>query len=466
MNPEPSSAIRDVSFPVVYQEHVGAHNARLRGEGAFTIAEEEPRYGFSGKARAVWSKAKSVSFHSAQIENVSVAGRKVTFYAHPVNAGDIVGPFVFYCTTPAEARNAAARLPQQNAFAAGSPAQLFAEKLALLPLPARPWKSATNVIIAVNGLAFVGMGLMGAGWIDPASMAPYIGYFANNAGATTDGEWWRIVTCMFIHYGILHLLLNMWALFQAGHFVERLLGRSLFVLAYFGSGIAASFATIFWHGDRVWSAGASGAVFGVYGMLFGFALRERESVPKESLRPMLKSALTFAGYNLFYGMIVPQIDNAAHLGGLIGGAVFGWFVARPVEKEKREGLWSGRFALGGVVLAAAIAAGIGFSPRFDYRFREELRWGEVNREAIAQEPALVARQQAEFAKLGPGKSSAALAAWLEREGIPFYEDWRAKIDALALTPGRRTERSRQALSAKIQAKLSDYRRWVDEARAP
>lgn len=462
MDAEHTEAVPEIAFPVEYQRHFGESNRALRGKGKFSISETEPRYRFTGETRAMFGNPTVVTLSSAEIHNVTIAGRKVQF---SVADPKLKGPaFLFYCATPEDALAAARCLPaaQDDDFVAS---QTFGEKLSRLPGASSPWTSVTNVLIAMNLIVFVVMGIFGAGWITTASMTPYVLYVANNAGVTTDGEWWRLVTCMFAHYGLVHLLLNMWALFQAGHFVERLLGRSLFTLAYFGSGIAASFTSIYWHGDKIWSAGASGAVFGIYGMLLGFMLREKQSIPKAVLQPMLKSTLTFAGYNLLYGAIIPHIDNAAHIGGLAGGVIFGGLLALPVEPEARTRQSAGRLGLGMVLLLVGAVVAAGFAPRFDYRLREELKWSDVNQEPAAHEPELLKGLQAHLDRADQSGNAPNFAQWLESQAIPFYEQWSAEIDALALTPGKLTERNRRSLVPFLKSKVANLRQLATDLRA-
>jgi rhomboid protease GluP len=145
---------------------------------------------------------------------------------------------------------------------------------------------------------------------------------ANFGPKTANGQWWRLLTSTFIHIGFIHLLFNMWALWGAGLLVERLLGNTGFALVYLLSGLFGSLASCFWHPLLV-CAGASGAVFGVYGALLGFVGRQRVSIPMQALSQLGKSSLAFLGYNLFYGLTVPNIDMAAHLGGLTAGFLCG-----------------------------------------------------------------------------------------------------------------------------------------------
>ncbi|ACB75477.1 rhomboid family intramembrane serine protease [Opitutus terrae] len=464
MEPASSTAPTGLSFDVEYQSVADAANPDLRGRGKLIIDPAGPFYRFTGDARAFLGRPTAVEFHPEEIRNVSVVGRRAGFDTPIGVAGKKRQPFVFYTGNPAEAVAIARLLPpdRDEEFVSS---QDFAHQLYRLPAARSPWTCITNLIVAANVAAFIVMGLLGAGWVETADMTPYVRWVANNGAATTDGEWWRIVTSMFVHYGLLHLALNMWALFQTGHFVERLFGRPLFALGYLGSGIVASFASIYWHGDQIWSAGASGAVFGVYGLLLGFMVRERQSIPPPVLRPLFKSTLMFAGYNLVFGFVYPRIDNAAHLGGLLGGVVLGWLMALPIAPEARARQTSARLLLGTAVLAGACTTGVLLAPRFPYRFRERLQLQTVSSALNERELVKLQEQEQQLANAQSAHRADRLADWIEAEMIPFYEAMRAEFEAVHLTPGLQTDQARRLMVGRTDAKLRHYRQLVADLRA-
>jgi rhomboid protease GluP len=341
----------------------------------------------------------------------------------------------------------------------------FVTQLRELYAGASPWSSVTNLIIAVNVLVFVAMGLQGAGWIETASMRPYLLYGANNAALTTHGEWWRVVTCMFLHFGILHLALNMWALYQTGHLIEKLFGRVLFAVVYFGSGMLGSFATIWWHGDQVTSAGASGAVFGVFGGLLGYLWREKHGVPRRVFQPMLKSTLTFAGYNLIFGAVVPHIDNAAHIGGFVGGIILGWCCALPLDRETRRRLTPRKLGVGLGVIALFVVLGVAAAPRFDYDVREELAWSDAMSAPETAEDQAIARTKTAFARYEKDKNAAALAEWIEKDALPFYEDWLTRTKSFSPPSGSQNAARRDLLVRVLQLKIEGWRQLQRDLRA-
>jgi len=468
----PADASAPLVFPVEYRAFAGLPaNPDLAGAGTLTLRRDAaagaPAFVFSGRERRWLFRGPPVELvlAPADIWNVDVRGRALRFDTGLGRAGQLRRPFTFLARTEGEAQEIAARLPAQvdAEFIAGAD---FAAKLRALPVATRPWTSVTNLIVAANVVVFLVLaGVFGAGWIDVTSMLPYIRYGANNGAATTDGEWWRLLTSQFLHYGIIHLLLNMWALLQVGHLVERLLGRLLYALVYFGSGIAGGCLTLLWHGDKVWSAGASGAIFGVYAALLGCMLREKQSLPRSVFRPILNSTLTFAGYNLLFGFIHPGIDNSAHIGGFVGGLALGWLTALPVDRAARAGFVPRRLLAGGAALAAIVAIGVTFSPRFDYRVADQIAWEETNRGPGSREPDIVKHQDEAFGRYEKDRDGDALARWLTAEAIPFYSGWLQQVSALSLAPGRATAREQAHFQDVLRLRLASLEHLAAGLRA-
>jgi rhomboid protease GluP len=162
---------------------------------------------------------------------------------------------------------------------------------------------------------------------------------ADQAEAVWNGEWWRLLACMFLHDGVLHIAFNGWALYQLGSLFEIWLGSPRLLLTYFAAGLSGSLGSVLWNtygrGDYLRpSVGASGAIFGLLGALIAFLLRRRSR-----LTPLAKSLLSqllfWAGINLVLGATLPLIDNAAHLGGLVAGLVLGLAFKDQTERAPR-----------------------------------------------------------------------------------------------------------------------------------
>jgi rhomboid protease GluP len=179
----------------------------------------------------------------------------------------------------------------------------------------------TPILVNINLLIFIMMLISGIHILMPESQ-DLLNWGANFRPLTLEGQWWRLLTACFVHIGILHLLLNMYALLYIGILLEPYLGRSRFFAAYLITGIAASLASLWWH-DFTISAGASGAIFGMYGVFL--ALLTTNLLDKSVKKALLTSILVFVGYNLLNGLkSTSGVDNAAHIGGLLSGLIIGY----------------------------------------------------------------------------------------------------------------------------------------------
>ena len=135
----------------------------------------------------------------------------------------------------------------------------------------------THGLLVVNIFVFLAMISQGAGlWHTTTGVQ--LAWGANFGPATQDGQWWRLATAMFIHFGVLHLAMNMWALRDVGRLVERLYGPWRFAVLYLGSGILGNLLSLVAQGNQAVSGGASRAIFGLYGGLLVFLWRERLQV--------------------------------------------------------------------------------------------------------------------------------------------------------------------------------------------
>jgi membrane associated rhomboid family serine protease len=148
------------------------------------------------------------------------------------------------------------------------------------------------------------------------------------------GQWWRLLTSSFVHGNLLHLAMNMFALWQAGQLVERIFGSARFAGLYLLAGIGGSVGSLAWSllsHHPVNSVGASGAIFGIIGGLFAFIGREHSGVPPTVVRDLRSSVGPFLLFNIGAGFLYPHTDNAAHIGGLVGGWLAGHLLARSLH---------------------------------------------------------------------------------------------------------------------------------------
>ncbi len=177
------------------------------------------------------------------------------------------------------------------------------------------------ILIMLNVVVYLLMVFKGVNFLVP-EVEQLIDWGGNLKVLTAGGEPWRLFTSLFLHGGILHLLLNMYALLFIGITLEPLIGSLRFLGAYFIAGIAASVTSMWWN-DATVSVGASGAIFGLYGVFL--ALLTTRLLDKAVRTAMLSSILVFVAYNILNGMRSnSMIDNAAHLGGLISGLLIGY----------------------------------------------------------------------------------------------------------------------------------------------
>jgi rhomboid protease GluP len=213
----------------------------------------------------------------------------------------------------------------------------------------------TPILISTNIAVFILMVAMGAGIMNPGT-DNLILWGANLRSLTLDGQYWRLLTCCFVHIGVVHLLMNMYALVYVGILLEPLLGRVRFLAAYLLTGIIASTASLWWH-DNTISAGASGAVFGMYGVFI--ALLSTKLIEPNTRKALLSSIGLFVVFSLVYGM-QGGVDNAAHIGGLVSGLIVGYLLVPSVEhpeKKKRNSITLSIYILtlfSGVILACKI----------------------------------------------------------------------------------------------------------------
>lgn len=178
----------------------------------------------------------------------------------------------------------------------------------------------TPILVLTNVLLFIAMIISGVHFLMPTADSIIL-WGGNVRPLTIDGQWWRLITNTFLHFGIFHLLFNMYALIYIGLLLEPYLGKVRFLSAYLLAGIAASATSTYWHEFTV-SAGASGAIFGLYGIFL--ALLTTNFIEKAARRSLLVSIGLFVMYNLLNGFKDSGIDNAAHLGGLISGLIIGY----------------------------------------------------------------------------------------------------------------------------------------------
>lgn len=196
----------------------------------------------------------------------------------------------------------------------------------------------TYGIIIINVILFISMYIFGKG----SNHIPTLSAFgANVTDLTKAGEYWRLITSAFLHAGIIHLAVNMYSLYVIGPQIESFFGKTKYLIIYLGSALFGSLlSTVFNTGISV---GASGAIFGLMGSLLYFGYHYRvylDGVLKSQVIPLII-------LNLLFGFMVSGIDNAAHIGGLIGGLLISKAVGVKYKSTKSE-------QINGIVMTAIL----------------------------------------------------------------------------------------------------------------
>lgn len=171
-----------------------------------------------------------------------------------------------------------------------------------------------------------------------------------------QGQWWRLATSPWVHAGIFHLLLNVWAFWNAGQLTERLFGNVAFGVLVLSAALASNVAGLLVNPDTVLT-GFSGAVFGVYGALLAFLVRRRAQLPDGVVRALRGTTVTFLLLNVVVSATIPFVTNAMSVGGLAVGLLGGWALARDLfhPEDGRPQRLTALAALVVVVIAATAA---------------------------------------------------------------------------------------------------------------
>ncbi|GAB6931932.1 rhomboid family intramembrane serine protease [Calditerricola satsumensis] len=180
-----------------------------------------------------------------------------------------------------------------------------------------------SLFAVLNIALFAGMEIAGSS----TDAETLIRFGAKENGRILQGEGWRLITAMFLHVGLIHLLVNTVALLFVGGAVERIFGRWRFFAVYVAAGVAGTAASFAF--TPALSAGASGAIFGLMGALLYFGTRRRRLF----VRTMGRDLLFYLLLNLLLGLVLPSVDHYGHLGGLLGGFLAAGAVGLPGERR-------------------------------------------------------------------------------------------------------------------------------------
>lgn len=296
-----------------------------------------------------------------------------------------------------------------------------------LLLARTPRIPVTLLLITANLVVFVLMLGAGAGlW--HSNNEVQLAWGANFGPATQDGQWWRLGSALFLHFGLLHIALNMWALADGGRLAERMYGPLRFTLIYFASGLFGNLLSLVVQGNQAVSGGASGAIFGVYGALLVFLWRERKKLDRREFRWLFLGGLAFTCVSISLGLFVPGIDNSAHIGGLLAGALAGVLFGRRLE-ENSAWPWPPRAACA-ALLTGAVGLLLTQLPVPSYRWSEEVAARQEIQEFLARETRIQASWQ-DIQRQDPA-SFQELAERIEYEIAEPYEESFEQLSELKL----------------------------------
>lgn len=347
----------------------------------------------------------------------------------------------------------------------------------------------THILVAINVVLFLLMVIGEPKAFLSPTIPTLLNWGASFGPLTLNGQPWRIFTCMFVHIGILHLALNMWALWVSGPLLERLVGNVGFLVLYVVAGLCGSLASVAWNSDIV-SGGASGAIFGLFGALLGFLVLGRGSMPAEVVTTFRNNALMLIGINLLLGFQIQGIDNAGHLGGVIGGCLCGVLLGQPVTLQAANFRWL-RNLLVAVLGVAVVAGGLAaIPPPADVqgaeenffavegaaleKFRsliEKAQGGTLPSEEFIKTieneilpPWIAARQRFEKLNPVPERFQAIIAAYIKY--MQAREDFWKYLVQSERTPDPNSEQRVAEHNAAIEQSLAEVKRIGDEMRQP
>jgi rhomboid protease GluP len=309
-------------------------------------------------------------------------------------------------------------------------------------------------LIVANGLVFLAMLWHGAGLWHAAGLP--LAWGANFGPATKDGEWWRLGSAMFLHFGLFHLAMNMLSLWDGGRLVERMVGPFRMLALYFTAGLMGNLLSLFAQGDQAVSAGASGAIFGVYGALISLLWFSRRQHGAREHKHLFWGAILFSVLAIGLGYLIKGIDNYAHMGGLAGGLLMGLVLAPSDSHVPRPAS-----RLAGAVFALAMALMVANMPAPPYRWSEEQKAREEIIAFLGTESRLSAQWQQLMDQARQGELSFdQLAGQIESQIATPYENSFEQLSRLHLDPA--------APSASTLAALRHYtesRRDISRALA-
>ena len=321
----------------------------------------------------------------------------------------------------------------------------------------------TLLLIGANLLVF---GLMlgnGAGlW--HAQNSIQLAWGANFGPATQDGQWWRLGSALFLHFGLIHLAMNLWALWDGGQLVERMFGHLRFIIIYLASGLCGNLLSLVIQGNEAVSGGASGAIFGVYGALLVFVWRERQQLHPGEFRWLFWGGLGFSAVSITLGLIIPGIDNSAHIGGLVAGCLLGMLFGRALTTSSpwrwQDRIFSGSLLAGGIIYLAT------HIPPPAYRWSDELAARQEISQFLSEEVGIQTKWQ-DIIRQDRERSLSLdqLATRVESEITEYYDDSLEQLSQLQISPAAPSAATIESLRTYTEKQRDTSQALANQLRA-
>ena len=325
------------------------------------------------------------------------------------------------------------------------------EAVAKLALPCVPL-----ALIAINVVVFAWSTARGVGFFS-AEPDQLVAVGGNLPTLTLHGEPWRLVTAMFLHAGFLHLGLNMLCLWSGGRLGEQLFGKGPLLAIYLAAGLVGGIASAA-RTTMIVSVGASGAIFGVFGAIFGYVLVHRAHLDPRAREQQMKRLGGFMAVNFVIGITTPGIDLAAHLGGLVTGFAIAYGIERglaPADSARR----GKRVVLALLVAIALVAIAVVELPKPALGYMTKTQAADVNRfqqqfaPFAADEAKLLARFE-DLVRKGTSAelTDAAVRAAIDTELVPAWRTLATQFETLPRLVAE-AEHRRAVVEAYIQARI-------------
>lgn len=265
-----------------------------------------------------------------------------------------------------------------------------------------PW--VTSFLVVANAVVWIAMVAAGAKILgSPISMLYEWG--ANSTSAVQNGQEWRLLSSMFLHGNVFHLVINMAALVSAGLIVERIYGHRLYALIYFASGVVGSSLSLYFASQTTVAVGASGAIFGVTGALFVAIFQHRKRLPKSFSKQMITSLSFFITYSIIQSLTKTGIDTAAHIGGLVAGSALAYILPERLNIEAFHRLRLQRGVIGFALALLATVGLVHFAPEAKVDVEKSIHGSATVAVGMKQFAELMASLDQEEKDVAAGKIS-------------------------------------------------------------